>query len=172
MSSLNHLSSLTSTLLLLMPSSSALPALSPYPLGKTLHPGHHGDDSDAVALAALSANWGNYNLAAAGVPSSSFRVPPLPLFLSIPFPLYFSIPPSSFLFTLPPTLPWIFCPLLLTRPLPSIKSFLFHLFLNYFHILYSPTVHFLCFSVFKTTLLTHHLTFNCSRPQLICSKML
>lgn len=106
MHSLNHLSSRTSTPPLLMPSSSASPALSPHPLGKTLHPHHHSNDSNAVALAALSANWGNYNLAAAGVPFLPFLLLPgsssLSLSLSfhpLPSPFFH---PSIFLFFYPP----------------------------------------------------------------------
>lgn len=176
MHSLNHLSSLIPTPPLLMPSSSAFPALLPCTLGKTLHPGHHSNDSNAVALAALSANWGNYNLAAAGVPFLPFLLFPGSSssslsFLPSPSPSAFPSFHLNHPFTLPPTLLWLLCPLLLTRPSNLHQIFPVPPILK---LLPYPSSHHPFSSLFGfQIILPSHFTFNfVVRAQLTGSKLL
>lgn len=85
----------------LIKSSSSAPLLL---YASMLHQGPHGDDSNAVTVAALSANWGNYYLASAVGPVLPFPHLPGSSSLLISFPLYYSIPPSS---SSPPALPQV-----------------------------------------------------------------
>lgn len=109
--SFNQLSSLTST------PHNIIIISSPAPSSRCIR-GPHSNGSNTVAVAALSANWGNYNLASAVGPVLPFPHLPGSSSLHIPFPLYYSIPPSS---SSSPALPQLFATpsLLLTFSPPS-----------------------------------------------------